>query len=656
MKKDSKKNKKSDKFLKDLEKKLWNKQKRKSQKLQDFLQKKEDQSSKIQKSPFQRFGFLFVLTFVSLSIFFLYTNQEKNSTKSLAPYSTFIEKIKNKEVTSCKIIENKNIIEFYYNDTKWQTSIPYTDINLMPFLLESGINIELERKEENKYFLLFLQWLPWIILMLFFWFFLSRQLKMRSGGALGFGKNKAKIVNNHEIKERFSDVQGCEEAKSDLKDIVDFLKNPKRYSSIGAKIPKGVLLVGPPGTGKTLLAKAVAGEAKVPFLSMSGSDFVELFVGVGASRVRDLFETGKTHAPCIIFIDELDAVGRSRGAGYGGGHDEREQTLNQMLVEMDGFGTDKGIIVLAATNRPDILDQALLRPGRFDRQVLVDVPDVRGRKAILDVHAKKIKLDIKVDLTNIARGTPGFTGADLANLINESALMAVSEGEKSVSISHVEKSKDKIMLGVEKKSMIVSEHEKKNTAYHEAGHALVGMVIKDGPPLHKISIIPRGRALGITHFLPEEDVLTKTRSSLEAELRILYGGRVAEEVMFKNVTNGASNDIERATKLARAMVCEWGLSKLGPIFLSEKEKPVFIGKEISRSETHSEQTSQKIDSEVKRILDSAYKDALKIITTHLSKLKTLAIKLLENETMEMHEVYSVLKMKPPKKKALVSLN
>ena len=469
------------------------------------------------------------------------------------------------------------------------------------------------------------------------------------GNGLSFSKSKAKFVNKEDIKETFEDVQGCLEAKADLQDIVLFLKNPHKYTEMGARIPKGVLLVGPPGTGKTLLAKAVAGESQVPFLSMSGSDFVELFVGVGASRVRDLFETGKANSPCIIFIDELDAVGRARGAGYGGGHDEREQTLNQMLVEMDGFGTEKGIIVLAATNRPDILDKALLRPGRFDRQVIVDIPDIKGRKDILAVHAKKIKLEPKMDLSDIARGTPGFTGADLANVINEAALIAVKESSKTVALKHLEMAKDKIMLGAERKSMIISETERKNTAYHEAGHAIVGIMLKEAPPLHKVSIIPRGRALGVTHFLPEDGVLTKTKTSLEAELRVLYGGRIAEEVALKKVTTGAMNDIERATKIARSMVCEWGLSRLGPVSYGDKDQPVFIGKEIHQSESFSEETSRKIDNEIQRILDEAYKDACRVVKDNLMKLKKLADTLLERETMEVLEVYKLLRVKPPKK-------
>ena len=426
---------------------------------------------------------LLIMSFLGLGVMLMVFNDNKVKKGELVPYSEFIKRVERDEVKSCLIIESESgyYVEFYYQDTKWQTKVPSTHLNLVDFLLEKNIHVNSETRETNKYLLILLQWLPWIILMFFFWFIITRQFKNRMGSGFAFNRNKAKFVNKESVKETFEDVQGCPEAKADLQDIILFLKNPKKYADMGARIPKGILLVGPPGTGKTLLAKAVAGESRVPFLSMSGSDFVELFVGIGASRVRDLFETAKEHAPCIIFVDELDAVGRARGAGYGGGHDEREQTLNQMLVEMDGFGTDKGIIILAATNRPDILDRALLRPGRFDRQVIVDLPDLRGRKDILAVYAAKVKIGAKVDLSDLARGTPGFTGADLENLINEAALVAVKEGSKMIQMSHLEKAKDKIMLGAERKSMLVSDVERKNTAYHEAGHALVGLMVKNGP-------------------------------------------------------------------------------------------------------------------------------------------------------------------------------
>ena len=548
-------------FLKKLEKKLKNKQAKENSssfsnnpnlnKSNTGPTSNKSSSSKPQSSRNRRIGYilLFVITVI---VSYNFIDIPKSNSEELVPYSIFRDYVSEQKIKECTIVENENIIEFSFNDASYTTRIPYTDLTLIEFLLKNEITIKSENRETNKYLLIFLQWLPWIAITFFFWFFLMRQFRNRGGGAFSFSKSRAKLINRYDIKENFNDVQGCNEAKDDLKDIVNFLKNPQKYISMGAKIPKGVLLVGPPGTGKTLLAKAVAGEAKVPFFSMSGSDFVELFVGVGASRVRDLFETGKTHAPCIIFIDELDAVGRARGAGYGGGHDEREQTLNQMLVEMDGFGTDKGIIVIGATNRADILDKALLRPGRFDRQVVVDIPDIKGRKAILEVHAKKVKLDKGLKLDDCARSTPGFTGADLANLINEAAIIAVNENSKLVKTSHIEKAKDKLMLGAERKSILINEEERLNTAYHEAGHALVSMLVKNSNPLHKISIIPRGRALGVTHFLPEDGKYTKKKSSIETEIRILYGGRVAEEVIFKDVTNGAVNDIERATRLARA--------------------------------------------------------------------------------------------------------
>ena len=645
-------------FLKKLEKKLKSKQSKNNKRISFPDNASKNQSNPnsnnqgpnpVQPSKNQRFVFSFLIILSVFLVFTLLTRPKENKDETV-PYSIFREYVQEKKIKECTIIENENIIEFFFNDVIYTTRIPYTDLTLIEFLLDNKIVIKSESREANKYLLILLQWLPWIAITLLFWFFLMRQIKGRGGSAFNFSKSKAKLINRFDIKEDFNDVQGCNEAKEDLKDIVSFLKNPQKYIAMGAKIPKGVLLVGPPGTGKTLLAKAVAGEARVPFFSMSGSDFVELFVGVGASRVRDLFETGRAHAPCIIFIDELDAVGRARGAGYGGGHDEREQTLNQMLVEMDGFNTEKGIILIGATNRADILDRALLRPGRFDRQVVVDIPDIKGRKAILEIHAKKIKLAKNLSLDDCARSTPGFTGADLANLINEAAIIAVNDHSKVVQTEHIEKAKDKLMLGSERKSILINEEEKKNTAYHEAGHALVSMLVKTNTnPLHKISIIPRGRALGVTHFLPEDGKYTKKKSSIETEIRILYGGRVAEEVIFKDVTNGAVNDIERATRLARAMVCEWGLSDLGPISFGEKNQPVFIGKEINQSEAYSNETSKEIDREIKRILNEAYKDVLILLKKNIDRLKKLANKLLERETMEVTEVYKLLGLKMPKK-------
>ena len=637
----SKKNNKDD-FLKNLEKKL--------RKQGDF----RDKSSKGQQDPNQsqrggRFTFfLFIALLVATLLFF---NQNKNSSeRQEVSYSQFIKEVKEKAVNEVLII-NESTIEYAKDGIKYSTRIPYVDMELVSRLIDSGVVVHSEQREDSPFFIIFVQWFPWIILMVFFWFIISRQLKGRGGEAFSFGKSKAQMINSDDIKERFSDVKGCEESIVELKDIVSFLKDPVRFSNLGARIPKGVLLVGAPGTGKTLLAKAVAGEAKVPFFSMSGSDFVEMFVGVGASRVRDLFVNGKRHAPCIIFIDEIDAVGRTRGSGYGGGHDEREQTLNQLLVEMDGFGTEQGIILMAATNRPDVLDKALLRPGRFDRQVVVDAPDLKGRKAILEVHAKKVKVDKNVDFDALARGTSGLTGADLANIINEAALVAAKEQKPFISTDDFEMAKDKVMLGTERRSIFISQEERRNTAFHEAGHALVALLLDAANRLHKVSIIPRGRALGLTYFLPEDGRLTMRRSHAEAELRVLYGGRVAEEIIFKDITNGAFNDIERATKIARAMVCEWGFSKLGAVAFDEKRTGGYLSPNQYESAPamHSEELTKKIDSEVRSILNDAYADAKKILKKNIGKLNKLANALLEKETLTVEEVGEVLKIKMKKR-------
>ena len=465
-----------------------------------------------------------------------------------------------------------------------------------------------------------------------------------AGGALAFGKSRGKIAVPEEAGVDFDDVAGAEEAKQELLEIIEFLKTPEKFQRLGAKIPKGVLLVGPPGTGKTLMARAVAGEAKVPFISISGSEFVEMFVGVGASRVRDLFEQGKKHAPCIIFIDEIDAVGRHRGAGLGGGHDEREQTLNQLLVEMDGFETEEGVILIAATNRPDVLDPALLRPGRFDRQVVVPTPDIKGRLKILEIHGREKPLAADVDLNEIARGTPGFSGADLANLLNEAALLAARRNEKAISRRDVEEAKDKVTMGVERKSAVMSDDERVNTAYHESGHVLVARLIPGTDPVHKVSIIPRGRALGVTLQLPEEDRYTKDAKELHASIAILMGGRSAEELQFGHVTTGASNDIERATQLARKMVCEWGMSeRLGPLSFGKNEEQIFLGREISQHRDYSEETAQFIDEEVRRIVMEGYERARALLKENFDSLKRLADTLLERETLERDEISAVLR-------------
>jgi cell division protease FtsH len=489
--------------------------------------------------------------------------------------------------------------------------------------------------------LILIQALPFLLLIGFLAFTL-RQMQAGGNKALSFGKSKAKLLNNQQKRVTFKDVAGVDEPKEELQEIIEFLKDPQKFQKLGGKIPKGVLMMGPPGTGKTLLAKAVAGEANVPFFSISGSDFVEMFVGVGASRVRDLFEQGKKNAPCIIFIDEIDAVGRHRGAGLGGGHDEREQTLNQLLVEMDGFESNDGVILMASTNRPDVLDPALLRPGRFDRQVVVSYPDVRGREGILKVHTRKIPLDENVEINIIARGTPGFTGADLANLVNEAALIAARMNKKVVTLNDLEFAKDKVLMGPERRSMVISDKEKRLTAIHEAGHALVGMNIPESDPVHKVTIVPRGRALGVTFFLPEADVLGRTKEELEAMIANSMGGRIAEELFIGRITTGASNDIEKATELARAMVCQYGMSDLGPLAFGKKEEQIFLGREIAQHRDFSEDTAIKIDIEVKRIVSEQYERATKILNENRESMDRLVEALLEHESLDSAQIRRVI--------------
>jgi len=515
--------------------------------------------------------------------------------------------------------------------------------DLVKVLRSNNVKITVKPEEQNPwYWNLFFSWGP-IIFLAAIWIFFMRQMQTGGNKALSFGKAKAKLVSEKSVKITFADVAGIDEAKGEVQEIIDFLKDPQKFQKLGGKIPKGVLLVGAPGTGKTLLARAIAGEAEVPFFSISGSDFVEMFVGVGASRVRDLFEQAKKSAPCIIFIDEIDAVGRHRGAGLGGGHDEREQTLNQLLVEMDGFESNKGIIILAATNRPDVLDPALLRPGRFDRQVVVPQPDVRGRLEILKVHAKNVPVDERVDLEKIARGTPGFSGADLENLVNEAALLAARKSKSKVEMSDFEAAKDKVLMGVERKSMIISETEKKNTAFHEAGHALVAKLTPGTDPIHKVSIIPRGRALGVTQQLPIDDKYTYSQDYLMKALAILLGGRAAEELALKHTTTGAGNDLERATELARKMVTEWGMSeKLGPLTFGKKDEQIFLGREIARHKDYSEKTAIDIDEEVKRIVFEAYNAAKKLLTENQDFLDAFAKALLDKETMDGPEIDALI--------------
>jgi cell division protease FtsH len=485
-----------------------------------------------------------------------------------------------------------------------------------------------------------------LILLVFFWIFMMKQMQAGGNKALSFGKSRARLLTAQQKKATFKDVAGIDEAKEELYEIIDFLKDPQKFQKLGGRIPKGVLLVGPPGTGKTLLARAIAGEANVPFFSISGSDFVEMFVGVGASRVRDLFEQGKKNAPCIIFIDEIDAVGRHRGAGLGGGHDEREQTLNALLVEMDGFESNEGVILIAATNRPDVLDPALLRPGRFDRRVVVPRPDVRGREEILRVHTRKVPVSDDVDLSVIARGTPGFSGADVANLVNEAALWAARQNRKFVAMADFEMSKDKVLMGVERRSMILSDEEKKNTAYHEAGHALVAAMTPGADPLHKVTIIPRGMALGVTMQLPIDDKHTYTKEFLESQLAVLMGGRAAEEIFLNHITTGAGNDIERATEIARQMVCEWGMSTLGPLTFGKKEEQIFLGREIAQHRDYSEDTAIKIDGEVRSIINSGYTRARNILETYRDALERVAQALLDREVLDATELKLLIEGKP----------
>jgi len=552
-------------------------------------------------------------------------------------FSDFMTKVEAGDVDEVVIKENQ-ITGRLKDGKKFKTySAEYPD--LVKDLRAKGVKIAARPPDQNPWYVnFFFSWGP-IIFLVLVWVFFMRQMQMGGNKALSFGKSKARLVSDKSVKITFADVAGIEEAKTEVQEIIDFLKDPQKFSKLGGKIPKGVLLVGSPGTGKTLLAKAIAGEAGVPFFSISGSDFVEMFVGVGASRVRDLFEQAKKNAPCIVFIDEIDAVGRHRGAGLGGGHDEREQTLNQLLVEMDGFEGTEGVIILAATNRPDVLDPALLRPGRFDRQVIVPSPDVKGRLEILKVHTKKIPLDENVNLEVIARGTPGFSGADLANLVNEAALLAARKSKSTVEMSDFEAAKDKVLMGVERKSMIISESEKKNTAYHEAGHALVARLTPGTDPIHKVSIIPRGRALGVTQQLPLDDRYTYSKDYLLKTLKVLLGGRAAEEIALHHMTTGAGNDLERATDLARRMVTEWGMSeRLGPLTFGKKDEQIFLGREIAKHKDYSEKIAEEIDEEVRRIVIEAYEGSRKLLTENYDLLDALARALLEKETLDAPEI------------------
>jgi cell division protease FtsH len=569
------------------------------------------------------------------------------------PYSAFVEDVKNSRVESV-VLQGEMIYGVHKDKSTFKTRNPETDYTaLIGTLLKAGVVIDSrEPKQPNFIGQLLLQMAPALLLILVFLYML-RQMQGASGGrgAMSFGKSRARLLGEDQVNVTFADVAGVEEAKQEVGEIVDFLKDPGKFQKLGGKIPKGVLMVGSPGTGKTLLARAIAGEAKVPFFTISGSDFVEMFVGVGASRVRDMFEQAKKHAPCIIFIDEIDAVGRHRGAGLGGGHDEREQTLNQLLVEMDGFEGNEGIIVIAATNRPDVLDPALLRPGRFDRQVVVPLPDVRGREQILRVHMRRVPLADDVKPALIARGTPGFSGADLANLVNEAALFAARANKRIVGMEEFERAKDKILMGTERRSMVMSEAEKRMTAYHEAGHAIVGMTVPEHDPVYKVTIIPRGRALGVTQFLPEQDRYSFSKRRLESAITTLFGGRIAEELIFgpESVTTGAANDIERATELARNMVTKWGLSdRLGPLTYTEETGEVFLGRSVTQHKQVSDVTAHAIDEEIRRVIEANYQRARQILTSALDKLHTMADALMKYETIDEEQLKDLMAGKTPK--------
>ncbi len=561
-------------------------------------------------------------------------------------WTEFTQKVEAGEVDKITVTGAEDVSGQLADDpaTRFTTRGPIKEEYWQTRLATAGVRVEyLEGKDRGWGGALF-QWLP-LIFIVFFLVFLMRQLQVGGGKAMQFGKSKARLLSENAKKVTFVDVAGVEEAKEELQEVVEFLKSPKKATRLGGRIPKGVLLMGPPGTGKTLLARAIAGEAGVPFFSISGSDFVEMFVGVGASRVRDLFEQGKKNAPCIIFIDEIDAVGRHRGAGLGGGHDEREQTLNQLLVEMDGFESNEGVILIAATNRPDVLDPALLRPGRFDRRVVVPRPDVRGREQILEIHAKELPLADDIDLAVVARGTPGFTGADLANVMNEAALLAARMDREKVTMKDVEAAKDKVMMGGERRSMVISDEEKKTTAYHEAGHALVAALLPGADPLYRVTIIPRGRALGLTQQLPTEDRHTMEKNQLLDQLAILMGGRAAEEVALNQVTTGAGNDIERATSLARKMVCEWGMSdEMGPLTFGKKDENIFLGREWHDQTNMSEETAKKIDSEIRRIVTDAYGRARDLVKGNLQALHDVSKLLLEKETLTGEEIARMLRI------------
>ena len=603
--------------------------------------------------PLRTLAFWVMLILLTVLLFEFYFSSRPREIE--ISYSRFFKEINAGNIASVTLsgkqvtgdLLNQSVVDFrgkkqtFKNFKVW---LPTEDADLPDKIWKKNPGAEIASQPEGMNWVgMLISWLP-IVLIVAFWLFIIRQMQAGGSAALKFGRSKAKVILEDRPKVTFRDVAGADEAKQELEEIIEFLKDPKKFQRLGGRIPKGALLLGPPGTGKTLLAKAVAGEAGVPFFSMSGSDFVEMFVGVGASRVRDLFDQGKRNAPCIIFIDEIDAVGRQRGAGLGGGHDEREQTLNQLLVEMDGFDSNEGVILLAATNRPDVLDPALLRPGRFDRQIVIDRPDVRGREGILRVHTRGIPLAEDVDLKVLARATPGLAGADLANLVNEAALLGARRNRKKVLMEDFEEAKDKVMMGTERRSLIISDEEKRTTSYHEAGHTLIARLQPGSDPIHKVTIIPRGRALGLTHLLPTDERYTRTRNYLDMTLTTLMGGRAAEELVFNQITNGAANDIDTATEIARKMVCEWGMSeRLGPITLGKREELIFLGREISQQKNYSEKTAVAIDEEIRALVEGAHERAKKMIQENMEKLHDLAAALLEREILDGEEIDRVLR-------------
>ena len=589
---------------------------------------------------FRNVSFYLLIIIIAISIIDYYSSKTTN--KQEISYTHFLQQVQEKKVEKVTIVDN-TIRGKLKDGTEFTTVVP-NDPTLIGTLRDEGVDIKAEQPPQPPWWTtIFSSILP-MLLLIGVWFFIMQQTQGGGNRVMSFGKSRAKLHSEEKIKVSFKDVAGADEAKQELEEVVEFLKHPKKFNDLGARIPKGVLLFGPPGTGKTLLARAVAGEAGVPFFSISGSDFVEMFVGVGASRVRDLFEQAKKNAPCIVFIDEIDAVGRQRGAGLGGGHDEREQTLNQLLVEMDGFGVNEGIIIIAATNRPDILDPALLRPGRFDRQVTVDRPDVKGRQEILKVHTRGKPVAKDVDLDVLARRTPGFTGADLSNLVNEAALLAARRNKKRIEMPELEEASERVVAGPERKSKVISDKERKLTAYHEAGHALVGMLLPNADPVHKVSIIPRGRAGGYTLMLPKEDRYYATRSELLDQLKTFLGGRVAEELVLKEISTGAQNDLERATDLVRKMITQWGMSEnLGPITFGRRQEQVFLGRDIAQDRNYSEEVAYTIDQEVRRLIEDAYAKTQEILHTNMAKLELMANALLERETLEAHELEELMK-------------